>query len=54
MYNMYFFICSVGRRPIGPGLRVRRCRTTQYSQEPNGNSFSLSSSTEVNNFNLQK
>lgn len=49
---MYSFIFSVGRRPIGPGLRVRRWRTTQYSQEPNGNSFSLSSSTEVSNYNL--
>lgn len=41
---------SVGRRPIGPGLRVRRFRMTQYCQEPNGNSFSLSSSTEKHDF----
>ncbi|XP_027843282.2 mitogen-activated protein kinase kinase kinase 13-A isoform X2 [Aphis gossypii] len=41
---------SAGRRPIGPGLRVRRYRMTQYCQEPNGNSFSLSSSTEKHDF----
>lgn len=44
--NAFIFI-SAGRRPIGPGLRVRRYRMTQYCQEPNGNSFSLNSSTEV-------
>lgn len=44
---MYAFISSAGRRPIGPGLRVRRFKMTQCCQEPNGNSFSLSSSTEV-------
>ncbi|KAL5240114.1 hypothetical protein ACI65C_007524 [Semiaphis heraclei] len=41
---------SAGRRPIGPGLRVRRYRMTQYCQEPNGNSFSLSSSAEKHDF----
>ncbi|VVC32600.1 Hypothetical protein CINCED_3A018076 [Cinara cedri] len=41
---------SFSRRPIGPGLRVRRYRMTQYCQEPNGNSFSLSSSTEKHDF----
>ncbi|XP_050419644.1 mitogen-activated protein kinase kinase kinase 13 isoform X2 [Adelges cooleyi] len=30
---------SAGRRPIGPGLRVRRYRTAQYCQELNGNSL---------------
>ncbi|XP_025417124.1 mitogen-activated protein kinase kinase kinase 13 isoform X2 [Sipha flava] len=41
---------SAGRRPIGPGLRVRRHRMIQYCHEPNGNSFSLSSSTEKHDF----
>jgi len=41
---------SAGRRPIGPGLRVRRYRMNQYFQEPNGNSHSLSLPIEKHDF----
>lgn len=49
---MFCFLFSASRRPIGPGLRVRRFRVSQYCNEPNGNSFSLNSSTEVSKYNL--
>lgn len=44
---MCLLFFSAGRRPIGPVVRGRRYRMTQHCQEPNGNSFSLSSSGEV-------
>ncbi|XP_050538049.1 mitogen-activated protein kinase kinase kinase 13-A isoform X2 [Daktulosphaira vitifoliae] len=40
---------SASRRPIGPGLRVRRYRTAQYCQELNGNSYAANNLFDKNN-----